>query len=40
MFSAHKKLSRRADEYLQLPVAFDDLVSKLNSLVPFGAGSA
>ncbi|MFT3921966.1 MAG: hypothetical protein QM778_05480 [Myxococcales bacterium] len=39
-FEAHKKLKRRADEYVKLPVAFDDLVSKLTPLVPLERQSA
>ncbi len=35
-FESHKKLKkRRADEYLQLPIRFDDLLSRVSALVPF-----
>lgn len=34
-FESHKKLKkRRADEYLQLPIGFDDLLTKVKPLVP------
>jgi|GEM_PF-3743703 len=39
-FESHKKLKRRADEYVKLPVAFDELVSKLTPLVPLSRESA
>ncbi len=36
MFDSHKKLHRRADEYVKLPVTFDELASKLEPLVAPG----
>jgi chromosome segregation ATPase len=33
-FESHKKLKRRADEYVKLPMGFDELVTKLTPLVP------
>lgn len=41
-FESHKKLKkRRADEYLRLPIGFDDLIHHVQPLVPFeSAGEA
>ena len=36
MFASHQKLHRRADEYVKLPLAFDELMSKLEPLVALG----
>lgn len=36
-FEAHKKLKRRADEYIKLPIPFDELISKLSKLVSLAA---
>ncbi len=44
-FESHKRLKRRADEYIRLPISFDDLVARLTLLVPLaqnegGAGDS